>query len=186
MSKKEAAPAQNSPPLETIEHVSASVKSQKKLLLAALAISAAAILSAVSAIIMSLGSGSQESAETDTLPQDTLARQLDSRIEGVSSRTEEVLAFTEQIRAELEKLSTQVGRIDVNDERNAIIRMQRLLIKQEQDFQAFIGSLESGMYNFQMMVPHSSGWWEEYTTELNAVNEKSKARESYATTLRDN
>tara|TARA_R110001599_G_C11989385_1_gene635826 strand:+ start:511 stop:684 length:174 start_codon:yes stop_codon:yes gene_type:complete len=57
------------------------------------------------------------------------------------------------------------------------------LIKQEQDFQAFVDSLEGGMYNFLMMVPHSGGWWAEYKTELDAM---SVARENYASTLRDN
>ncbi len=188
MSQQGAESTQSPPPLETVEHVSATVKGQKKLLLIAMAISAIALLSAVFAIVLSLGSGGEAEVATQTpaLPQDTVARQLDVRIQSMSSRIEEVLALTELTQGELAQLSTQVAAIDVNDERNVIIRMQRLLIKQEQDFQAFVGSLEDGMYNFHMMVPHSGGWWEEYKTELDAMSDMSVARENYASTLRDN
>lgn len=186
MSQKSEEATQNPPQLETVEHVSATVNSQKKLLLALMAISTISLLSAVFAIVMSMGDGGQAALETTTLPQDTLIRQQDDRIEATSKHIDEVLALTEQVRDELAELSTQVAAIDVNDERNVIIRMQRLLIKQEQDFQAFIGSLGDGMYNFHMMIPRSGGTWEEYKAELDAATEKSVARESYASNLRDN
>jgi hypothetical protein len=189
MSQKNSETEQK-PQLETVEHVSSTVKGQKKLLLAVMAMSVVSLLSAVFAIVMSMSGGGHEqaAAEVDisTLPQDTIVRQLDNRITGVSSHVEDVLALAEQNQSGLTELSTQVAGIDVNDERNVIIRMQRLLIKQEQDFQAFIDGLEDGMYNFHMMVPRSGGWWDEYQAELATVSEKSKARENYATTLRDN
>ena len=186
MSQKTEEPAQNPPQLETVEHVSATVKGQKKLLLALMAVSAISLLCAILAIVMAMGSDGHEEIETASLPQDTLARQQEVRIEGVSSHVEEVLALTQQTREELTELSLQVASIDVNDERNIIVRMQRLLIKQEQDFQDFIDSLEGGMYNFHMMIPRSGGSWTQYKAGLDEVAEKSAARENYATTLRDN
>lgn len=186
MSQKDADTAQTPPQLETLEHVSANVKGQKKLVLALMAISVISLLSAVGAIVLSMGSGGHEESEVAALPQDTIVRELDERLDGVSSHVDEVMAFSQQTQDELAQLSTQVAAIDVNDERNVIIRLQRLLIKQEQDFQAFISSLEGGMYNFHMMVPHSRGWWDEYKVELENTAEKSRARENYATTLRDN
>lgn len=186
MSQKETDQANTTPQLETVEHVSATVKGQKKLLLGLLALSAISMLSAVFAIVMSMGKGAPEEEVSATLPQDTLVRQLEGRVVGLSERIEEVLALTEQTQGDIAQLSTQVAAIDVNDERNVIIRMQRLLIKQEQDFQAFVNSLEGGMYNFHMMVPHSGGWWEEYKTELDSMKRMSVARENYASKLRDN
>ena len=186
MSQKGAESAQNPPPLETVESVSATVKGQKTLILAILGLCVVSLLCAAFAILMSMSGGEHETLEVATLPQDTQVRRLEARSEEVSHNIEELLNQTQQTRSELEALSMQVAAIDVNDERNVIIRMQRLLIKQEQDFQAFVGSLESGMYNFHMMVPRSGGWWEQYKTELDAMTEKSKARENYASTLRDN
>lgn len=185
MSQKGKEAAQTPPPLETVEHVSANVKGQKKLLLALTAISAISLSGAVFAIVMSMGGAEHEPSETAASGPDTLP-QFEARLDDVSGQVEAMQALTQRTRVDLDTLSTQVASIDVNDERNVIIRLQRLLIKQEQDFQAFIGSLESGMYNFHMMVPHSRGWWDEYQVELKAVTQKSEARENYATTLRDN
>ncbi len=186
MSQKDAEQAQTTPQLETVEHVSAAVKGQKKLLLGLMARSAISMLSAAFAILITMGNGAPEEAEIATLPQDTIVRQLDGRVNGLSERIDEVLALTQQTQDDLAQLSKQLAAIDVNDERNVITCMQRLLIKQEQDFQAFVDSLEDGMYNFHMMIPHSGGWWAEYKTELDAMNEMSVARENYASTLRDN
>ena len=186
MSQKGAETAQNPPPLESVETVSATVKSQKKLLLALMGLSVISMLCAAFAIAMSIGNGEHEVTELATVPQDTLVRQLESRIESANSQVEEVRGLTQKNQDDLALLATQVAAIDVNDERNVIIRLQRLLIKQEQDFQAFVSSLEGGMYNFHMMVPHSGGWWEEYKAELDSTTQKSKAREKYATTLGDN
>ena len=186
MSQKEADQAQTTPHLETVEHVSAMVKGQKKLLLGTMAISAIAMLSAVFAIVLTMGENAPEVEVSVALPEDTIVRQLGRRVDALSERIDEVLALTEQTQGDLAQLSTQIAAIDVNDERNVIIRMQRLLIKQEQDFQAFVDSLEGGMYNFHMMVPHSGGWWEEFKTEMDALNDMSVARQNYASTLRDN
>ena len=186
MSQNDAESAQNPPPLETIENVSATVRGQKKLLLAFIGLSVVSLFCAAFAIVMSISGGDHVDTEVTSVPQDTQIRRLEASIEEVSQHVEEVLSLAQQTRSELEELSTQVAAIDVNDERNVIIRIQRLLIKQEQDFQAFLSSLEGGMYNFHMMVPHSGGWWEQYKTELDGMTEKSKARENYASTLHDN
>ncbi|MGJ8687893.1 MAG: hypothetical protein ACSHXZ_00105 [Gammaproteobacteria bacterium] len=184
MSQANAAADGQPPQLETLETVSALMKSQKKLLLINLGLGAIALLCAIAAIVLgSMGSG-EESAELN--PNDARIEHLDEEVADLLNQVEIRTSVAEQTHTELSELSTQVGRIDINDERNAVIRLQRLMVKQEQDFQTFLTTLESGLYNFHMMVPHSRGWWDEYKADLDSAKELSKAREEYATNLHNN
>jgi hypothetical protein len=76
-----------------------------------------------------------------------------------------------------------VGAIDVTDSRNAVQHVQQLLVRQEQDYQKFLTTLEGGLYNFHMMIPHSRGWWDAYTDDLQESVELSKTREMFAAGL---
>ena len=96
------------------------------------------------------------------------------------------MARSEALGIELTDLSEQVAALDVNDQGNVIIRVQRILIRQEKDYRNFLTTLENGMYNFDMMVPNSRSWWEEYKQDLVETIELSQARENYVVNLRNN
>lgn len=184
MSQANTATSDEAIQLETVEGLSAVVKSQKKLVLISLGLGTTALLCAIAFLV--LGGTSHTEAEPTIDPNSAHIESLEVGLADVLLQIQEQASEATQSRTDLSQLSTQVGRLDVNDERNAFIRLQRLTIKQEQDFQAFLGTLEAGLYNFHMMVPHSRGWWEEYKADLDAAQQLSKAREEYATTLRDN
>ncbi len=184
MSQANAETSSPAPALVTVEGLSAVVKSQKKLLFVSLGLAVLALLAAVAVFVLATANSSANEPEIN--PNDATIRHLESLVERILVQIEERESEAAQTYSELTELSRQVGRIDVNDERNAVIRLQRLAIKQEQDFRTFLSTLESGLYNFHMMIPHSRGWWDEYKADLDAALELSQAREEYATTLRDN
>lgn len=113
-------------------------------------------------------------------------QQLAEQMAFFTSQVEALLARSEELGTGLTDLSEQVAIIDVNDQRNVIIRVQRILIRQEQDYRNFLTTLENGLYNFHMMVPHSRGWWEDYKEDLVETAELSEARENYVVNLRNN
>lgn len=176
----------NAPPaLQSVESVSARVNAQGKLVWTVLGLSSVSLLAALLATVVSLSSGEKE-APPEPLTLQTQFRNLERQLGTMTQDLEALQALAQQTHEELNQLSTRVGRIDTNDGRNAIVRLQQLMITQEQDFQHFVSSLEQGSYNLHMVIPHSIGWWDEYKAELNSAMEMSKARENYALALREN
>jgi len=104
----------------------------------------------------------------------------------LQSQFQELLAQTALNSATVNQLAERVASVDVGDQNNVIVRLQRILIRQERDYRDFLTSLENGLYNFHMMVPHSRGWWTDYREELVRTAELSKARENYVVNLRSN
>lgn len=111
---------------------------------------------------------------------------LNEQMAFFNSQAEALLAPSEELVTALTDLSEQVTTIDVNDQRNAIIRVQRILIRQEQDYRNFLTTLENGLYNFHMMVLHSRGRGEDYKQDLVETAELSEARKNHIVNLRNN
>jgi hypothetical protein len=168
-------------PLETLK---TGLKRQQLILLALAVTCVLALAIAGSALGMLLFDNKELAAvEQAELKQE---QQLAEQMALFSSQVEALMASSEELATELTDLSEQVATIDVNDQRNVIIRVQRILIRQEQDYRNFLTTLENGLYNFHMMVPHSRGWWDEYKQELVETSEMSKVRENYMLNLRNN
>jgi len=182
MSKEDA----GSTPVElpvTLESVSIGMKRQQKQLLALAALCAISVPSALLALALLITSPEPEALEPPVTAAELRVLQL--QLSELDAGFATVLATASQTQNELAALAQQVGSLDVNDERNAIVRLQRLIVRQEQDYQKFLATLEGGLYNFHMMIPHSRGWWDAYKADLSASVDLSKARELYAGTLRE-
>ncbi len=168
-------------PIVTLDSVSIGMKRQKKQLLLLTALCALAVPCGLLALVLMLTSTDAEPVqETFTLSE---MRVLQSQLADLESSLAAVLTASAQSQEELAALSRQVGAMDVNDGRNAIQRVQQLLIRQEKDQQKFLATLEGGLYNFHMMIPHSRGWWEAYNADLLESVESSKSREMFAAAL---
>ena len=184
MSQASTETSGQAPQLDKLEGLNAAVKGQKTLLFISLGLATSALLFAIAIFV--LGNGESADTEPEAIPYTVMIRQLESQIESIEAQIEEREQAALQTATALSELSTHLGRIDVNDERNTVNRMQSLAIKQEQDFRIFLSTLEAGLYNFHMMIPHSRGWWDEYKADLDEAIQLSEAREEYAKTLRDN
>ena len=103
---------------------------------------------------------------------------LDTRI---SEREEASVAFQERI----DRLATRLSAVDVSDADNAVVRLQRILIRQERDYRDFLSSLERSLGSLDRVIPRSGGWWSEFATELEELQSLSEARENYVFTLRE-
>lgn len=169
---------------DPLEPLKTKLKRQQLLLLA-LAVTCVLTLAIAGSTLGMLLSDNKELAavEQAELEQEQL---LAEQMAFFTSQVEALLARSEELGTELTDLSEQVATIDVNDQRNVIIRVQRILIRQEQDYRNFLTTLENGLYNFHMMVPHSRGWWEDYKQDLVETAELSQARENYVVNLRNN
>jgi hypothetical protein len=170
--------------VDPIEHMKARIKRQQRMLFGALGIASISLISAVVALVLALAKAPDSTETLDQLV--STAAQLQTEDEAFSAQIEGILASSRETQTQLQAISTQLGQLDVNDQRNVIIRVQRILIRQEQDYRNFLTTLENGMYNFHMMVPHSRGWWDDYEKELLETAELSKARENYVVNLRNN
>lgn len=170
--------------VDPIEHLKTRVKRQQMIMFAALGVGSISLISAIAALALVLMATPDSSEVTDELT--TTTRQLQVADEAFNAQFEALMARANETQTQLQSLSTQLGQLDVNDPRNVVIRIQRILIRQEQDYRNFLTVLENGMYNFHMMVPHSRSWWEEYQKELTSTAELSKARENYVVNLRNN
>ncbi|MDP1931383.1 MAG: hypothetical protein Q8L60_08000 [Gammaproteobacteria bacterium] len=170
--------------LDPLDMLRASVKRQKLILLALTITCALALLTALTAVGMLMMQDNQVISEQVRLIERT--RLIEEQIQHFTVQAETLLVRSNETNIALTSLREQVGNIDVNDQTNVVIRLQRILIRQEQDYRNFLTSLENGLYNFHMMIPHSRGWWEGYKQELVESSELSKARENYVMNLRNN
>ncbi len=171
-------------PADPLDLLQAQVKRQKLFLFLMMGLCVFALISAMAAIGLALSGNQENTPEKDAM----LARipDIENRLEGFSS---ELAGLTKELTGtnnNFEALSGRLAELDITDQRNAIIRLQRILIRQEQDYRNFLTNLENSLYNFHMMVPHSQGWWDEYKPELTQIVELSKARENYVANLRNN
>lgn len=160
------------------------LKLQQILLLGLMVTCVLALLTAGTTLAMLL-SDNKELVAIE-LAESEQEQQITEQMAFFTSQLEALMARSEALGIELTDLSEQVAAVDVNDQRNVIIRVQRILIRQEKDYRNFLTTLENGMYNFHMMVPHSRSWWEEYKQDLVETAELSEARENYVVNLRNN
>lgn len=170
--------------VDPIEHMKARIKRQQWMLFGAFGVATISLVSAALALVLVLAKAPDSTETLDQLVS-TVA-ELQTEDEALSAQIERILASSGETQTQLQTISAQLGQLDVNDQRNVIIRIQRILIRQEQDYRNFLTALENGMYNFHMMVPHSRGWWDDYQKELLETAELSKARENYVVNLRNN
>lgn len=98
-----------------------------------------------------------------------------------ADRDEQRTALGNRVNA----LARQLTNLDVNDPDNAIIGLQRILIRQERDYRDFLRDLEQGMQALHMMTPQSRGWWEGFQSDIRDSARRSEARENYIFNLRD-
>ena len=181
MSNKTSNPANEA--VATLSSVDIGMKRQQKQLLVLAALCVIAVPSALLALVMIITSADSEPAQDFLDPAQVRAMQ--TRLDDMTTQQATLLASNLQLQDELAALSRKVGTLDINDERNATVRVQQLLIRQEQEFQQFLATLEGGMYNFHMMIPHSRGWWDAYKTDLLVSVDQSKARELLAGAVRE-
>ena len=167
----------------TLNSVSIGMKRQQKQLLILAALCVIALPSALLALVLMITSADLEPAQDILDPAPV--RALQSRLDELETLQSALLASNLQLQDELAALSGKVGTLDINDERNATVRVQQLLVRQEQEFQQFLATLEGGMYNFHMMIPHSRGWWDAYKSDLLVSVDQSKARELLAGAVRE-
>lgn len=170
--------------VDPIEHMKARLKRQQIMLFAALGVGTVSLIAAIAAITLVFMATPDNSDATEELASTTM--QLQAADEAFNARFDTILARSNEAQSQLQAISNQLAQLDVNDQRNVIVRVQRILIRQEQDYRDFLTALENGMYNFHMMVPHSRGWWDDYQKELLEAAELSKARENYVVNLRNN
>ncbi|MES3008636.1 MAG: hypothetical protein V4751_12790 [Pseudomonadota bacterium] len=169
---------------DPLEPLKTKLKRQQMLLIGLLATCVLALLMAGTTLMMML-SDSRDLAAVEETEREQI-QLINEQMAFFTSQVEALLARSEELGTELTDLSAQVATIDVNDQRNVLIRVQRILIRQEQDYRNFLTTLENGLYNFSMMIPHSRGWWEDYQKDLLETSELSKARENYVVNLRNN
>lgn len=170
-------------PEVTLDSVSIGMKRQKKQLLALAALCLVSVPSALLALVLMITRAEPEPLqETVTTAE---MRALQSQLATLEAEYARLLEASTQSHEELAALTQKVVTLDVQDERNAVARLQQLMVRQEQDYQQFLATLEGGLYNFHMMIPHSRGWWDAYKADLMESVELSKSRELYASTLRE-
>lgn len=170
-------------PIATLDSISTGMKRQKKQLLSLAALCVISVSSALLALGL-LITRSEPEPPVEVLSNEELL-DLREQLADLDTRYVGLLEQSKQNQGHLETLSQQVAAMDINDERNAVFRVQKLLARQEQDFQNFLGTLEGGLYNFHMMIPHSRGWWDDYKADLLEVVALSQARERDVEALRE-
>ena len=171
---EEIAPEQPDP----IELLTLKVKKLKKwLMLGGMTSILAVSVLLVTTLVMAFSGQAQPSSELKSI--ETTLTHFESQIAATRNRSVNTLEIVEKIKAQRERL-------DVNDEQHSIVKLQKILIRQEQDYRDFLANLQNGMYAMHLMIPHSRSWWEQYEGEIEQSVKLSKARENYVINLRNN
>lgn len=110
---------------------------------------------------------------------------LQTSVDGLDSRISERENASVALQERIDRLATRLSAVDVNDADNAVIRLQRILIRQERDYRDFLSSLERSLGSLDRVIPRSGGWWSEFAGELEELQSLSEARENYVFTLRE-
>jgi uncharacterized protein YlxW (UPF0749 family) len=102
------------------------------------------------------------------------------------SNNEAVVALQKEVtdlKQQLASLTTKIGALSVKlpDLNNQLANTQnsvlkKVMLKQEQGFQEFLMSLQSGTYDLAHMVPGSRTWLDQYSEQINSSISHSKAR----------
>jgi hypothetical protein len=127
------------------------------------------------------GAGTANAIDSLRVEQEALQASLAGLDTSISRRE----AYAEELTARIEQLSTRLTAVDVSDADNAVVGLQRILIRQERDYRDFLASLKRSMMSLDRMIPRSGGWWTEFETEMEGSLALSEARENYLFNLRE-
>jgi len=164
--------------LDPIGLLTLKVKKLQKLLIIGGAASALVMFSLVVAtVLLSFSEQSQPDNGLESI--ETSLTQMELQMGANRNRSVEAIDALEELQAQLDSL-------DTNAEQNSIVKLQKILIRQEQDYRDFLANLQNGMYAMHLMIPHSRSWWEQYEGEIEQTAKLSKARENYVINLRNN
>jgi hypothetical protein len=170
--------SEQTPALDTVD---IRMKRQQKQLLLLALLCAISLPSAL--LALALVFTNSETAALKDSGDSAEVRDVQKRLSELEMQYAALLSSTSQAKEEVAVLARTVGTLDITDERNATFRVQQLLVRQEHEFQQFLATLEGGLYNLHMMIPHSRGWWDAYKADLMVNVEQSKAREMLAGSL---
>jgi hypothetical protein len=169
---------------EPLDMLAYRLRRTQKLLLVFAALCTVSLLLGIAVLTLALRTGSQldraeyrfeESLAEQTLQMNKNAAQIIAAVEASA-----------QIRTVLSELDSRIARLDINDQANVLVKVQRILIRQERDYRDFLTDLERGMHDIQKMIPHSRSWWDAYSEQMQESIRLSEARENYLMTLREN
>ncbi|MDT8429132.1 MAG: hypothetical protein RQ757_10245 [Pseudomonadales bacterium] len=170
--------------LEPIDLLKLKLKKTQTMLLVTLGMAVLAVsLALTQLLIAQMNKGQLSDTEISLLEQSAEHAQ---QLLTLQSQLPPLVSAVSQSSTRINTLVQQVSAIDINDPDNAILRIQRILIRQERDYRDFLTSLEVGMNDLQMMIPHSSGWWESFQERFEESISLSQARENYLINLREN
>ena len=167
--------------LDPIGLLTLKVKKLQKLLIIGGVACALVMSSLVAAtVLLSFSSSSVQSQQDHGLESiETSLTQMGLQMGANRSRSVEAIDALEELQAQFDKL-------DPDAEQHSIVKLQKILIRQEQDYRDFLANLQNGMYAMHLMIPHSRRWWEQYEGEIEQTAKLSKARENYLINLRNN
>lgn len=110
---------------------------------------------------------------------------LQTSLTGLDTRLSQREAYAEELTGRVDRLSTRLSAVDVSDADNAVVGLQRILIRQERDYRDFLSSLKRSLMSLDRVIPRSGGWWVELETDLDESRALSEARENYLFNLRE-
>ncbi|MGM0633264.1 MAG: hypothetical protein ACQETO_08815 [Pseudomonadota bacterium] len=106
-------------------------------------------------------------------------------VTGLEERLTRQAEFADQLAGQVNRLSTRLTAVDVSDAENAVIGLQRILIRQERDYRDFLTALQRGMLALDRLIPRSGAWRQELEETLREGMALSEAREDYVFSLRE-
>ncbi len=168
-------------PLELLQY---RFQRTQKMLLVFAGISVFSLLLGLGLLALSIVNSKQITEINALVTQITIQRDEELSLTNAQLAASRELAAHHQ--GLISALDTQLARVDIRDSENALVKIQRILIRQERDYRDFLSDLQRGMEDIHMMVPHSSGWWSSYSEELRETISLSEARENYILTLQEN
>ena len=163
---------------------SPSVSSQHRLLPLAGAILGCLGVAGLSGMLVwqwQAGSAADEALREMGAEQERLVSSLVGLDERLNRQAEQL----EQLTGQLERLSGRLAAVDISDADNAVVGLQRILIRQERDYRDFLTALQRSMLALDRMIPRSGAWWQELEENLQEGLALSEAREDYVFSLRE-
>lgn len=110
---------------------------------------------------------------------------LQTSLAGLDTRLSQREAYADELTEQVERLSSRLSAVDISDADNAVVGLQRILIRQERDYRDFLASLQRSLMSLDRVIPRSGGWWGEFETDLEDTRALSEARENYLFNLRE-
>ena len=102
---------------------------------------------------------------------------LQTSLTGLDTRLSQREAYADELTGRIERLSARLSTVDVSDADNAVVGLQRILIRQERDYRDFLSSLQRSLMSLDRVIPRSGGWWRELELDLKESSDLSEARE---------